>query len=112
LHYWFLTHFPNSGVFCQSCLFFSKTTGFAPKIALHKQVIVSVVRILFNPEPQATVSGDAVACGSGLNDEINTGGWCRAAHGNSTDMNVHPTSLQNQLNQVFSGPFCSQCPAL
>ena len=26
---------------------------------------------LFNPEPQATVSGDAVACGSGLNDSIN-----------------------------------------
>ncbi len=24
--------------------------------------------ILFNPEPQATVSGNAIACGSGLND--------------------------------------------
>ena len=24
--------------------------------------------VLFKPEPQATASGDAVACGSGLND--------------------------------------------
>jgi hypothetical protein len=27
--------------------------------------------ILFNPEPQATISGHAVACGSGLNYGIN-----------------------------------------
>ena len=32
--------------------------------------------ILFNPEPQATVPGDAVACGSGLNGVIHNGSPC------------------------------------